>query len=75
MKKGEEERGAEKIKKRYEDVGVKEVVIDYEEIKKLGIELLKHRVIEINSQQEVRHHSIRLASIIYSMLLDWDLID
>ncbi len=70
-----DEKIPEEIRKRYEDVGVKEVVIDHDEIDKLGIELLEHRVIEINSKKEVRHHSIRLASIIYSMILDWDIVD
>ena len=35
-------------------------------INNLNIELAKHRIIEINKTREVRHNSIRLASVIYS---------
>lgn len=67
-----DENVSEEIKKRYEETGVKEVIIDDEEIKNLGVDLFRHRVIEINEKKEVRHNSIRLASVIYSMILDWD---
>jgi len=62
----------EDIQKRYEATGVKEVIIDQEEIEKLEVAMFKHRIVEINSKGEVRHNSIRLASAIYSILLDWE---
>ncbi len=57
---------------KYKVQGVQPVVIDEENIEKLGIELGKHRVIEVRKTGEVRHNSIRLASIIYSRILDWE---
>ena len=52
--------------------GVKPVEIDEININNLNIELAKHRIIEINKTREVRHNSIRLASVIYSKILDWE---
>lgn len=58
--------------KRYEETGAKKVIIDQAEIERLGVSLFKHRIVEINSKGEVRHNSIRLASAIYSIILDWE---
>ena len=57
---------------KYSEQGVKPVIIDEENINKIGVELGKHRIIEIRKTGEVRHNSIRLASVIYSKILDWE---
>jgi len=57
---------------KYRLQGVKPVLIDENNIKDLGVELGKHRIIEIRKTGEVRHNSIRLASVIYSKILDWE---
>lgn len=62
----------EYILAKYKKQGVKPVVIDDENIKNMGVELIRHRVIEIKATGEVRHNSIRLASSIYSKILDWE---
>lgn len=57
---------------KYKKEDVKPVEIDEENISTLGVELGKHRIIEISKAKEVRHNPIRLASIIYSKILDWE---
>lgn len=58
--------------KKYKSQGVKPVILDEKAILDLGVELAKHRIIEIKKTGEVRHNSIRLASVIYSRILDWE---
>ena len=60
------------IIRKYKKAGVKEVITDEERIKEMNVELFRHRIMEINERKEIRHNSIRLASVIYSMILDWE---
>lgn len=57
---------------KYSEQGVKPVTIDEKAIEKMDVELGKHRIIEIRKTGEVRHNSVRLASVIYSKILDWE---
>lgn len=62
----------DEIRMKYKNAGVNEVELDEDKIKEMQVELFKHRIMEINERNEIRHNSIRLASIIYSMILDWE---
>ncbi|MBN1468947.1 MAG: YvcK family protein [Fusobacteriaceae bacterium] len=60
------------VYEKYMKQGVKPVKIDEKNIEKLGVQLSKHRIISITESREVRHNPIRLASVVYSKILDWE---
>ncbi len=56
--------------KKYETEEQKDpVLIDYEEIKKIGVELIEDDLMIIDTDNTLKHDSLKLSSVIFSYLM------
>ncbi len=61
---------SEKMAKKYESEEQKDpVLIDYEELEKIGIELIEDDLIMIDTDNTLKHNSLKLSSLIFSYLM------
>ena len=61
---------SEKMAKKYETEEQKDpVLIDYEEIKKIGVELIEDDLMIIDTDNTLKHDSLKLSSVIFSYLM------
>ena len=61
---------SEEMAKKYESEEQKDpVIIDYEELEKIGVELIEDDLIIIDSDNTLKHNSLKLSSLIFSYLL------
>lgn len=58
--------------KRYIEAGVSRVKVNEEEIKRLGVEVVERSMIEVDKDGMIRHHPYKLASVIYSLIENWE---
>ena len=60
----------EKMEKKYETEEQKDpVLIDYDELKKIGVELIEDDLIILDTDHTLKHNSLKLSSIIFSYLM------
>ncbi|MCK5779622.1 MAG: YvcK family protein [Psychrilyobacter sp.] len=57
------------ILKKYKEQDVKEISINFEELKRYSLKIVSEPLIEISEKQTIRHHPLKLASAIYSLIL------
>ncbi len=57
------------ILEKYKEQEVREIEIDMESLKKYALKIIKEPLIEISEKQTVRHHPLKLATVIYSLIL------
>jgi len=57
------------IKEKYKEKKVSEIKIDLDVLKKYSLKIISEPLIEISEKQTVRHHPLKLASTIYSLIL------
>ena len=61
---------SEKMAKKYESEEQKDpVLIDYEELEKIGVELIEDDLMIIDEDNTLKHNSLKLSSIIFSYLM------
>ena len=61
---------SEKMAKKYESEEQKDpVLIDYDELKKIGVELLEDDLMIIDDDNTLKHNSLKLSSVIFSYLM------
>ena len=61
---------SEKMAKKYETEEQKDpVLIDYEELEKIGVELIEDDLMIIDEDNTLKHNSLKLSSIIFSYLM------
>lgn len=61
---------SEKMAKKYETEEQKDpVLIDYDEIKKIGVELIEDDLMIIDTDNTLKHDSLKLSSVIFSYLM------
>lgn len=61
---------SEKMAKKYETEEQKDpVLIDYEEINKIGVELIEDDLMIIDEENTLKHDSLKLSSVIFSYLM------
>ena len=56
--------------KKYETEEQKDpVIIDYEELNKIGVELIEDDLVIIDTDNTLKHNSLKLSSVIFSYLM------
>lgn len=61
---------SEKMAKKYESEEQKDpVLIDYEELERMGVELIEDDLVIIDKDNTLKHNSLKLSSIIFSYLM------
>ena len=61
---------SEKIAKKYENEEQKDpVLIDYEELERMGVELIEDDLVIVDKDNTLKHNSLKLSSIIFSYLM------
>lgn len=58
-----------KILAKYKSEGVKELYLDMDKLKEYSLKVISEPLIEISESQTVRHHPLKLATAIYSLIL------
>jgi uncharacterized cofD-like protein len=54
---------------KYSKQDVKEIVVDMDVLKSYSLKVISEPLIEISEKQTVRHHPLKLAAVIYSLIL------
>ena len=57
------------ILEKYKEQDVKEIEVDLENLKKYSLKIIREPLIEISDKKTVRHHPLKLAAVIYSLVL------
>jgi uncharacterized cofD-like protein len=57
------------IIRKYKEQGVEEIIIDYEVLNSYSLQVIGESMIEISEKKTVRHHPLKLAAAIYSLVL------
>ena len=61
---------SDKMAKKYETEEQKDpVLIDYDELKKIGVELIEDDLIILDDDHTLKHNSLKLSSLIFSYLM------
>ena len=61
---------SEKMAKKYENEEQKDpILIDYEELERIGVELIEDDLVIVDKDNTLKHNSLKLSSIIFSYLM------